>query len=394
MSGGNGNGRFEKYHRRVSKAAGCGEKALLAYAPDFLDSLACRMATPGDWAERVFAWLVYRASGNQSEAAIHIYAVKGETAIETELRQRDCALELAWLEAGHPREWLDAPLAMFRQEAVLRGVSPIDKHYISDGVTENRERGTMADGTGHRLVLVPSPKVAYSSEIHRRKGEDPPPPPRPHQQFEQWAKVVYSSEYQKREVARSTVKAVNKFLLSAYKQWRKSPAPGPESPPSLEALEALETSSSSYSSSLSSGAATAVAKAEDEEEPSASHSPGAATAVARAKQEEPATFETLKALYPQHRFDAGKSKPLFQAMPPQERALVIERLRFYLNCDRWQDAQGKWVPLCSNWLKSYAAEPPPLIRPHNAEDEKLRQQAERMKRTAAVARFLKEGEGS
>ena len=26
------------------------------------------------------------------------------------LRQRDCALEIAWLRAGYQREWLNAPL--------------------------------------------------------------------------------------------------------------------------------------------------------------------------------------------------------------------------------------------------------------------------------------------
>jgi hypothetical protein len=170
-------------------------------------------------AERTMAWAIYRASGNQSEYAIRIYSKRGETPTETQLRQRDCALELAWLEAGHPAEWLDAPLKTFREEAARRGVSPIEKDTICDGFTENRKRGTIASGTGQRLVLVPSPKVGDSTNDQKTKGEETP-----HQQFQIWAKVPCSAKLAEKEVARATIKSVDRFLLSLYKKWRKLPA--------------------------------------------------------------------------------------------------------------------------------------------------------------------------
>src|SRR5579863_6419145 len=103
-SDGHANGRIAKFLRRVSAASGCRQDETLPSAPDFLGSLICRMAARGgNLTGRTFAWLQYRASGNQSEKAIHIYGVKGEVPIETPLR-RNCALELAWLESGHPPE--------------------------------------------------------------------------------------------------------------------------------------------------------------------------------------------------------------------------------------------------------------------------------------------------
>lgn len=236
MSGKNGNGRIGKYHRRVSKEAGLQDGEQLPYAPDFLDSLVRRMATPGDFTERTFAWLVYRASGNQSLTAIHLYGKKSELDTETELRQRDCCLELAWLEAGHPAEWLDAPLHLFREEAARRGVEPIERSNISDGFAENRERGTVASGTGHRLVLIPSPFVADSSAFQETKGEDPPP----YRTFKAEWDVAHSAEIAEEQVARSTLKRINKIRLSDYKKWKRSATPQQNGGTSLEALETVE----------------------------------------------------------------------------------------------------------------------------------------------------------
>lgn len=237
-SGGRGNGRIAKFHKRVSEAAGCRNGETLPYAPDFLDSLVRRMSTRGgDLVERTFAWMVYRASGNQSEYAIHIYGVKGEAPVETALRQRDCALELAWLESGHRAEWLDAPLAMLRSEAARRGVIPIDKTLISDGFTENRERGTIASDTGYYLVLIPSPKVADSTEHPRRKGES-----REYQDFCAKWKVAHAAECEEEQVARSVIKRINRIRLSAYRESRKSPAAQTNGATSLEASKTVEAS--------------------------------------------------------------------------------------------------------------------------------------------------------
>ena len=233
-----GTGRMAKHLRRVSESAGCREGETLPFAPDFLDSLVRRMATSGgDPAERTFAWLLYRASGNQSDKAIHLYSVKGEAPVETALRQRDCALELAWVEAGHRSEWLDAPLPMFRAEAARRGVVALDKTLICDGFTENRARGTVASGTGYELVVVPSPVVADSTEQRKRKGESSE-----YQEFcDKW-RVAHSAEWEKEQVARSFIKRMNRIRLSDYRESRKSPTTKTNGTPSLEALEVLEAS--------------------------------------------------------------------------------------------------------------------------------------------------------
>jgi len=239
VSGRKGNGRIDKFLARASESAGCRKGEVLPFAPDFFDSLIRRMATPGDFVERTFAWLLYRASGNQKIHAIHIYCKAGNAATETPLRQGDCALELAWLGAGHRAEWLDAPIDQFREEAIRRGVEPISRNLISRGFIANRNRGTLAPDTGHLLVLVPSPdprNFPHSQETHRKKGKSPE-----HQRFMAWAAVTYSQEFHELEVARSRVERLNTLLLSRYKEWKKSCAPEQNAGTSLEALETLET---------------------------------------------------------------------------------------------------------------------------------------------------------
>ncbi len=238
-SGGRGNGRIAEFHKRVSEAAGCRDGETLPYAPDFLDSVVCRMATPGDMAERTFAWTLYRASGNQSEHAVHLYGEKrGNTFIivETILRQKDCGLELAWLEAGHRAEWLDAPLVMFREEAARRGVAPIEKSLVCDGFTENRRRGTIAGHTGHRLQMVASPRVGDSTN---RIGECKAKTTTYKDYCTKW-KVAHPREYEEEQVARSIIKRNNRLRLSGYRAERRSAAPQTNGTPSLEALETVE----------------------------------------------------------------------------------------------------------------------------------------------------------
>jgi hypothetical protein len=232
-----GRKRFNKFHERVSQEAGCDTKAgeRLPFAPDFLDNLIRRIAT-GDLAEAVMDWTIYRASGNQQKYAIHLYGHNGDTPVETALRQTDCALELAWLAASHPPEWLDAPLELFQGEAARRGVAPIDKSLISEAFTFNRRRGTIARDTGYFITLVPSPKVGDSTEHLRRKGESPD-----YREFlAQW-KVAHSAETEEELVARSIIDRINKVRLSAYKDWKRSRAPQRNGGPSLETLEPSET---------------------------------------------------------------------------------------------------------------------------------------------------------
>lgn len=242
MSSGSRNGRISKYIRQVAEKAGLKNGDSLPYAPDFLDSLVRRMAipVPGEIAERCLAWLIYRANGSQSLKAIHLYSRNGETPVETELRQHDCALELAWVEAGHRVEWLDAPRDMFQAEANRRGVKPIDKSRVSNGFQFNRIRGTMEASTGHSLVYVPSPNAENFldvQEICRTKGETPTD----NKEFRAWAQVAYVREFQEWEVVHAEEKRLMKFLLAAYKKSKSLPPSKTNGTPSLEALEALET---------------------------------------------------------------------------------------------------------------------------------------------------------
>lgn len=78
----------------------------------------------------------------------------------------------------------------------------------------------------------------------------------------------------------------------------------------------------------------------------------------------PDTFGMFKASYPKHRLDEAKAKSLFKALTPatQQRALA-RLLDPYLTCDRWQDANGQWIPLASTFLRdeSFDADPPPRL---------------------------------
>jgi len=237
----NGSGRIAKYNRLVAEKAGLKKGELLPYAPDFLDSLVRRMAisAPGDSAERCLAWLIYRANGNQSLKAIHLYSHNGEPPVETELEQKDCALELAWVEAGHRVEWLDAPLKLFREEAASRGVKPIDKSTVSRGFQFNRDRGSIESGTGFSLVYVPAPDATRFSDARescRRKGENVQNTTK----FTEWAKFSYAREFQEYQVVRARERELLRFLTARYKKANGSQVVETNGGTSLEALETLE----------------------------------------------------------------------------------------------------------------------------------------------------------
>jgi hypothetical protein len=123
--------RFSRFYKRVGEAD---------FAPDFLDSLV-RVVANGrrDMSERVLAWSKYRAWGNQNEYAIHIYSRNGEAPEEITLGQRDCALDLAWLEAGHRVEWLDAPRKLFMAETERLGIQTTAKSWISTAFRKNEQ---------------------------------------------------------------------------------------------------------------------------------------------------------------------------------------------------------------------------------------------------------------
>ena len=242
VKGKSGSGRIGKYNRQVAEKAGLEKGESLPYAPDFLDALVRRMAipVPGETAERCLAWLMYRAGGNQSLKAIHLYSKNGEPPTETELWQSDCALELAWVEAGHRAEWLDAPRDLFQTEAKRRGVKPVDKSVVSRGFQFNRLRGSMECETGYALVYVPAPDPTSFSgarETCRRKGESL----HKTKHFTEWARFSYAREFEEYTVARATERRLLRFLTANYKNENGSETPETNAAPSLESLEPLES---------------------------------------------------------------------------------------------------------------------------------------------------------
>lgn len=88
-------------------------------------------------------------------------------------------------------------------------------------------------------------------------------------------------------------------------------------------------------------------------------SPGARKAE---EEDTPTLYQIFKAEYPKGHFDEPNAKPSFEKRTKAEQRRIIERLHVYLECDRWQDEGGRWVPLASTWLKSYEADPPPLLK--------------------------------
>jgi hypothetical protein len=109
------------------------------------------------------------------------------------------------------------------------------------------------------------------------------------------------------------------------------------------------------------------------------------------EDEENRPYTTFKRLYPSHRFDEGKTRPVFEQLSRVDQIHVIQRLRVYLHCPRWlasiAEDDGRYIPLAFNWLKSYDADPPPRLK--KTRDEKRRQQAESILRVAELTRTLR-----
>jgi hypothetical protein len=51
---------------------------------------------------------------------------------------------------------------------------------------------------------------------------------------------------------------------------------------------------------------------------------------------------------------------------------------------------GRWIPLASNWLKTYECDTPPLVHTHHEQEK----QAESIKLTADIARVFRRGVGA
>lgn len=84
----------------------------------------------------------------------------------------------------------------------------------------------------------------------------------------------------------------------------------------------------------------------------------------------PNSWETFKSLYPKERLD-WKAKAKFKAMPAAERIHALQQLIRYMQSERWNDQDGRWIPNASNWLETYEVDPPPLIRLANIKEQKV-----------------------
>jgi len=81
---------------------------------------------------------------------------------------------------------------------------------------------------------------------------------------------------------------------------------------------------------------------------------------AKADEEDRQLYKNLKAQYPKDHFDEAKAKPAFEAKAKEEKRRILERLTLYKSSPRWTDTP-QYIPLASNWLKTYQADPPPKL---------------------------------
>lgn len=190
-------------------------------------------------------------------------------------------------------------------------------------------------------VIAPAP--AQPSEIVNLSGM--------WRTYLQLMDVANSPDLAALKVARSEVKRLQNVLLSGFKKWRSS---GTNPPASLlkESKESLKESPPPPQVSLEPEART------EEEEDRVSES----TETPTQTPPSPDPYQELKASYPKGRFDEGKARPLFRALPRPEQLRALKALRErYLTCERWVDDGGKWIPWAHKWLveKQYDADPPP-----------------------------------
>lgn len=235
----------------------------------------------------------------------------------------------------------------------------VDKRRVSDAVVLLRGMGYLLPGTGHAL---------YPSD--RLPGVDSSAKPvskvRALADFSVFLDLWRTrapTDFQELESAEATVKRLKIIRLGHYRMWKRERTKGG---PSLYPTPTTQQVEGGPSSSV------VVVNAP----------------VVNAEGEDP--YSTFRRLYPSRMFDEPKAKPSFEALTPIERRKCIGRLHIYLRCERWQDRKGRWIPLASNWLKSYECDPPPLFHKQD-EHEK---QAESIKRTADIARVLQRGGGA
>lgn len=224
---------------------------------------------------------------------------------------------------------------------------------ISESVILLREMNYLASDTGYLIQPIEDPTLNSGEQ----KANQFPAPSGLFFDFCSLWKVQALADSQELESAEATVNRIKKVRLGQYKKWLRARTKSgasliqPLNPPNI--IKSEETSSSS--------ALPVVAPPPAQEPPEQN---------AKAEEEEGGSsiYQTLKSLYPADHFDEPKAKPSFEGLSPAQQRKCIERLQLYLECERWKSDKGRWIPLCSNWLKSYAADPPPALqKPQNGQ---------------------------
>jgi hypothetical protein len=204
----------------------------------------------------------------------------------------------------------------------------IGKRRVSAAVSYYQKRGYL-ETHPKKLYPIISPALASPQKV--------PYSPDFLQFMEEW-KVAYSSDFEEEKVLSSRLKEIRKVRLSLYKK-SKTPAQSGGASLCIESKKIKEESPSSSS---------AVQSLPLPEQ--------------KAEEEEPSLYQRFKSTYPASHFDEAKAKPSFDGKTKAQQALILDRLLIYLSCENWLDDGGRWIPLASNWLKSYEADPPPLLK--------------------------------
>lgn len=264
-----------------------------------LDALiAEKVAVPLEW--RLLAWIWRKSWGNNSECAVDKIGGKA-------LGQNDAAEAFG-----------------------------VRKQRISECVAILRELNFLL--CNHRYELYP---VVDPTTQKRIKGEPESGAQRTHRPFfaflEDW-KVRSTADFEAFESARAEYERVREVRWQAYQEWRRGRTPGGASLYTTSPTVPTEESSSS----------SAV-------EVTVSEQP-------KAEEEEERPYDQFKQLYPPDHFNEAEAKPSFEGLKPEDKRRCLERLNQYLACERWKEDEGRWIPLASNWLTKWDADPPPVIR--------------------------------
>lgn len=388
MSAGNGDGkkdRFIRFHDELGRPE---------FAPEFFDSLVAVMADGESClGERVFAWSRYRAWGNSKKHAIHIYAKKTETPAETRLGQADCAMELAWLEAGNRAEWLDAPLKILQKEMERCGIKPVaHKTVVSRAFQFNVRRDTIAPDTGWKIEPVVSPSCEkISTKVAAARNFE---------KFRAWRKVARPSNFEEWEVARERYEYQRKVERAEYFEWLELQAD--ETPEPLPISSIILGESSSSSSSIVSEPEQAQTEEEEEEEetpPLEANEPTAEalqpieTCTAIEMVPEVPTYPEFKSAYPVEKLDDAKASREFAGLPALQKTACMYGLLRHLKSERWIKSliedQGRFIPQASKFIRErlYEHDPPPYFPP-KMDPREQRKRQEKAKRCEGIFRRM------